>query len=135
MELRRIGKKIEKRQSQRSSEQEQEYLRDLIRNKKKDGDPMIPGAAQSSPPLAVSGGLSTAYSNLVKLTHAWMFPVDESHSLGSVSTYTAADTVSECPPSLPPHSFFVPTPSHYVTDSEEKEESGTRRSSSSSSSE
>lgn len=130
MELRRIGKKIEKRQSQRSSEQEQEYLRDLIRNKKKDGDPMIPGAVQSSPPLAVGGGLSTAYSNLVKLTHAWMFPVDESQSLGSVSTCTAAaaDTVSECP-SLPPHSFFVPIPSHYVTDSEEKEAGGTRRSS------
>jgi len=71
VELRRIGKKIEKRQSLKSSAQEEEYLRDLILNKKKDGDPM-PGDAQSS----TVGGISSAYSNIIQATHAWLFPSD-----------------------------------------------------------
>jgi len=70
----------------RSSALEQDYLRDLIRNKKKDGDP-APGMVQSSAPLAVAG-ISTAYSNLIKLTHEWMFPVDDSQSQGGVSIGT-----------------------------------------------
>lgn len=97
-ELRRIGRKIEKRENKKNNDKEEEYIRGLIQNKKKDGD-LIRNKSKTDDvsnhnnatgirsASAIVDSLVSSSTQLLESANAWLFPNIENKKVVAKKVY------------------------------------------------